>query len=115
MTERASMFLTGPAVVRDVMGEDVDGASLGGPRVHERNGVCHLVATTEADAALLARDLLDHLPQNGSAPPQLCPPVDPPACARDAAVPAEPRQVYDVRDVGRALVDGGRLLEIAPK
>jgi hypothetical protein len=32
--------------------------------VHERNGVCQLVAPTDVDAALLARDLLDYLPQN---------------------------------------------------
>ena len=30
MTERANMFLTGPAVVREVMGEDVDAFELGG-------------------------------------------------------------------------------------
>ena len=38
--------------------------TLGGPKVHERNGVCHFVADDDADAALLARDLLDHLPQH---------------------------------------------------
>ena len=37
------MFLTGPGVVREVMGEDVSAAELGGHEVHERNGVCHLV------------------------------------------------------------------------
>ena len=58
------MFLTGPAVVREVMGEDVSAAELGGYKVHERNGVAHFVAPTDADAALLARDLLDHLPAN---------------------------------------------------
>ena len=31
MTEAATMFLTGPAVVRDVMGEDVDAAAAGRP------------------------------------------------------------------------------------
>src|SRR6202012_2493849 len=56
MTEQASMFLTGPGVVAKVTGEDVDAAALGGHRVHERNGVCHLVAATDVDAALLARD-----------------------------------------------------------
>jgi acetyl-CoA carboxylase carboxyltransferase component len=30
-------------------------------------------------------------------------------------VPQEERKVYDVRDVARAIVDGGRLLEIAPR
>src|ERR687893_3133113 len=70
MTERGNMFLTGPAVVREVMGEDVSAAELGGPKVHDRNGVSHFVAGGDADAALLARDLLDHLPANaGEAPP----------------------------------------------
>ncbi|HLH14012.1 MAG TPA: carboxyl transferase domain-containing protein, partial [Solirubrobacteraceae bacterium] len=57
MTARASTFLTGPAVVAEVTGEQLDIAALGGPRVHERNGVCHFTAPTEVDAALLARDL----------------------------------------------------------
>ena len=64
MTERANMFLTGPAVVREVMGEDVSADELGGYKVHERNGVAHFVAADDADAALLVRDLLDHLPAN---------------------------------------------------
>jgi acetyl-CoA carboxylase carboxyltransferase component len=66
MTEKATMFLTGPQVVRDVMGEDVDAFELGGPKVHERNGVAHFVARSDADAALLVRDLLDHLPASRS-------------------------------------------------
>src|SRR5437763_12559012 len=52
MTEDAAMFLTGPGVVREALGEDVDAVSLGGPRVHERNGVCHLVEADEAAAAV---------------------------------------------------------------
>ena len=47
MTEDAAMFLTGPGVVREALGEEVDAVSLGGPRVHERNGVCHLVGPTK--------------------------------------------------------------------
>ncbi|HEU0315677.1 MAG TPA: acyl-CoA carboxylase subunit beta [Solirubrobacteraceae bacterium] len=115
MTQEASMFLTGPAVVKRVMGEDVDGAALGGPRVHERNGVCHMVAPTEVDAALLARDLLDHLPQSSAEPAMRWPAVAPPSYQPDACVPTDERRVYDMREVARSLVDGGRLLEISPK
>ena len=96
-------------------GEDVDAAALGGHRVHERNGVCHLVAPTDVDAALLARDLLDYLPQNAEERPIRWPTVDPPGYAPDRVVPAEDRKVYDVRDVARALLDGGRMLEISPR
>jgi acetyl-CoA carboxylase carboxyltransferase component len=115
MTKQASMFLTGPGVVREVTGEDVDGTTLGGPRVHERNGVCQIIAEGDLDAAWLVRDLLDYLPQHAGARPQRWPTVDPSGALPDAAVPDEARKVYDVRDVVRSLVDGGRLLELNPR
>src|SRR5947209_16430284 len=52
MTEDAAMFLTGPGVVREALGEKISAVELGGPRVHERNGVCHLVERDELAAAL---------------------------------------------------------------
>jgi acetyl-CoA carboxylase carboxyltransferase component len=113
MTEESSMFLTGPGVVREALGEDVTAAQLGGTKVHERNGVCHFVAPTDSSAAYLARELLGYLPRHrGAAPPVLTarPPLgyDP-----SDPVPADHRRVYDVRDVIRAVVDGGELLEVA--
>jgi len=115
MTGRASMFLTGPGVVAEVTGEDVDMASLGGPRVHERNGVCHFSAPTEVDGALLARDLLDYLPQHAGVAPALWPSVQAPEGACVRAVPSQARKVYDMRGVAAALVDGGRLMEVSPR
>jgi acetyl-CoA carboxylase carboxyltransferase component len=115
MTGRASMFLTGPGVVSEVTGEEVDMASLGGPRVHERNGVCHFTAPTDVDGALMARDLLDYLPQHNGVATQVWPSVDPPGIAPDQAVPAKARKVYDMRDVARAVIDGGRLMEVSPR
>src|SRR6201996_4503714 len=64
MTRGASMFLTGPGVVKEALGEDVSAAELRGPRVHEKNGVCHFVSDTDAEAALLVRDLLGYLPSH---------------------------------------------------
>ena len=115
MTARASMFLTGPAVVSEVTGEVLDMASLGGPRVHERNGVCHFTAPTEVDGALMARDLLDYLPQHAGVAPQMWPTVAPPEGAVDRAVPTQARKVYDMRHVASALVDGGRVMEVSPR
>jgi acetyl-CoA carboxylase carboxyltransferase component len=113
MTEEAAMFLTGPAVVRDALGEDVIASQLGGKRVHERNGVCHFVSPTDLDAAYLARELLGYLPCHRDERPPVA--DSRPAPSRDpgAAVPAEARRVYDVRDVIRALVDDGELLEVS--
>src|SRR3954447_24427708 len=61
MVDGASMFLTGPGVVREAIGEDATAASLGGARVHERNGVCDLVAPSARAAALTARELIGFL------------------------------------------------------
>jgi acetyl-CoA carboxylase carboxyltransferase component len=115
MSARGAMFLTGPAVVSEVTGEQVDSASLGGPRVHERSGVCHFTAPTDVDAALLARDLLDYLPQHAGQAPQMWPAVAAPETPPDSAVPSQARKVYDVRHVASALVDGGRLMEVSPR
>jgi acetyl-CoA carboxylase carboxyltransferase component len=115
MTEGSSMFLTGPGVVREVMGEDVDALELGGPRVHSRNGVCQFVADDDLAAARLARDLLAHFPQRAGEEPPHTMPAAPTGLDPAALVPESPRQVYDVRDVIKAIVDGGALLEVSDR
>jgi acetyl-CoA carboxylase carboxyltransferase component len=112
MTERARMFLTGPRIVQAALGETVSMDDLGGPDVHGRNGVCHLVAGDEEDATRQARRLLALLPGAGDEraprPVGVAPGTDP-----SAPVPAEPRRVYDVREVIAALVDDGDQLELS--
>jgi len=115
MTKQASMFLTGPSVVKEVMGEDVDAATLGGAKIHDRNGVCQLGADSDIEAIWLVRELLGHLPQHATEVQRRLPVVAPAEGPSDRAVPDEKRKVYDVRDVVRTLVDGGRLLEISPR
>jgi acetyl-CoA carboxylase carboxyltransferase component len=115
MTEDAAMFLTGPGVVREALGEEVDAAALGGPRVHDRNGVCHLVVPDETRAAAQVRELLGYLP---SAAGESLPRVavrEPELPDPGAVVPAEPRRAYDVREPLRAIVDEGSLLELCPR
>jgi acetyl-CoA carboxylase carboxyltransferase component len=116
MTEQSSMFLTGPAVVRDALGETVSVSELGGNRVHQRNGVCHFVAPSDVDGAYLARDLLGYLPSHCSlAPPVVAERPAPEGAAGDPGtrVPRDPRRVYDVRGVIRSIVDGGSVLEVS--
>jgi acetyl-CoA carboxylase carboxyltransferase component len=115
MTEQAAMFLTGPGVVRDVMGEDVTAAELGGRKVHERNGVTDLVVPDDAAAAAMGRSLLSYLPQHAGARLPRILATDPAISDPGAAVPLDPRQVYDVRTAISGIVDGDSLLEIAPK
>jgi acetyl-CoA carboxylase carboxyltransferase component len=115
MAPDASMFLTGPGVVREAIGEEVGAEELGGPRVHERNGVSHFTAESDVDSIFLARELLSYLPQNAGELPPAASPADPPQRDPGSFVPADPRSVYDVREVIRALVDGGRLLEVSER
>lgn len=115
MTEDASMFLTGPGIVREALGEEIDAASLGGPRVHERNGVCHLVEHDEAAAAVRVRDLLGYLPSATGDPLPRVQSLAPLLSDPGAAVPVEPRRAYDVREALAGLVDGPSLLELCPR
>jgi acetyl-CoA carboxylase carboxyltransferase component len=115
MTSDAAMFLTGPGVVREALGEDVDAAALGGPRVHERNGVCQLVERDEAAAAARVRTLLGYLPSAAGEPAPLAPAADPLLPDPAAVVPAQARSVYDIRDALAGILDAGSLLELCPR
>jgi acetyl-CoA carboxylase carboxyltransferase component len=115
MTEDAAMFLTGPGVVREALGEETDAASLGGPKVHERNGVCHLVEHDELAAALRVRELLGYLPSSaGETPPRVMA-LEPSLSDPSIAVPTEPRRAYDIRDALAGIVDADSLVELCPK
>jgi len=115
MTEDAAMFLTGPGVVREALGEEIDAAGLGGPRVHDRNGVCHLVERDEVSAAGRVRELLGYLPSAaGDTPPRVAA-LDPLHADPGALVPTVPRRAYDVRHALQAVIDRDSLLELHPR
>ena len=115
MTEDAAMFLTGPGVVREALGEEVSAAALGGPRVHDRNGVCHLVERNETAAAERVRELLSYLPTSAGVAPPRSATIAPAAADPGAFVPREQRRAYDVRDALTAIIDRDSLLELCPR
>ena len=62
--------LTGPGVVKSVLGEDVTPDELGGPGVHSQSGVTDFVVQDEMAALQKVRALLNYLPShNGELPP----------------------------------------------
>ncbi|MBM4243461.1 MAG: acetyl-CoA carboxylase carboxyltransferase subunit [Deltaproteobacteria bacterium] len=69
--------LTGPGVVKSVLGEDVLADDLGGPRVHGRNGVCDVTTADELASLRTAIRLLRYLPDNNSVTAPFAPTSDP--------------------------------------
>lgn len=56
--------LTGPGVVKSVLGEDVSPDDLGGPKVHTASGVSDFTASDEVAALRTAKSVLRYLPSN---------------------------------------------------
>ncbi len=110
------MFVTGPDVVKSVTHEEVSFEDLGGASVHsEKSGVCHIAADSEADTLYLIRKLLGYLPQNNMEDPPFVDGGDNPLRmdeTLDNLIPDEPGKPYDMKDVIRAVVDGGQFFEI---
>ena len=83
-TRQAQMFITGPAVIKAVTGEDVTMEELGGGRTHStKSGNSHYLAADETDAIEYVRQLITYLPQNNLEDP---PVFDEEEAAKDAKV-----------------------------
>ena len=64
-TRDGLMFITGPAVIRQVTGEVVSAEELGGARAQmNKSGVVHFVAENDVEAAQICQRLLSFLPSN---------------------------------------------------
>lgn len=110
------MFLTGPAVVKSVTGEEVSQEDLGGASVHaSKSGVAHFAVDTEEEAIATVKELLGYLPQNNREDVPFKESADPVGRVEDALnsiVPDNPNKAYDMYAVIGAIVDEGRFLEI---
>ena len=71
MTEQnAQMFLTGPSVVKQVMGETITAQDLGGAAVHsQKSGVANFVYADDKQCLDGVRKLLEYLPQSNKEKP----------------------------------------------
>jgi acetyl-CoA carboxylase carboxyltransferase component len=69
MIQPAGTFfgLTGPGVIKSVLGEDVTPDDLGGPKVHGASGVVDLTVPDEVGALRTAERLLSYLPSSNKA------------------------------------------------
>jgi len=69
--------LTGPGVIKSVLGEDVTPDELGGPNVHSQTGVTDYVVEDEVQAIRKVRRLLRFLPSNNETMAPFQPTSDP--------------------------------------
>lgn len=110
----SQLFAAGPAVAAAI-GDTLDREELGGSDVHTRNGVVDDEVASEAEAFAAVRRFLSYLPSSVDrlAARAVC---DDRADRREEAllsiVPREAKQVYSMRRILDAVVDGGSLLEM---
>ena len=109
------MFLTGPKVVKTVVGEDVTQEQLGGASVHaSKSGVTHFAVDTEEEAINITRQLISYIPQNNmeDTPIAACSdPIDRLEDSLNEIIPDNPNKAYDMYEVINAVVDNGEFLE----
>ena len=109
------MFLTGPKVVKTVVGEDVTQEQLGGASVHaSKSGVTHFAVDTEEEAINITRQLISYIPQNNmeDTPVVACSdPIDRLEDSLNDIIPDNPNKAYDMYEVIHAVVDNGEFLE----
>ena len=124
MVDKTSkMFITGPAVIKTVTGEEVTQEELGGAETHmTMSGTSHYTASDDADALDFVRDLLSYLPSNNRAEtPRLQTPIMEGSIqdnlteddlALDTIIPDSTNSPYDMKEVISSVVDDGEFLEI---
>ncbi|NLS79719.1 MAG: acyl-CoA carboxylase subunit beta [Chloroflexi bacterium] len=114
--DSSHMFITGPDVIRAVTHEDVTFEELGGAMAHSTtSGVAHFAADNEAQALETVRKLLGYLPANNLEDPPYIASKDNPGRLEDklnTILPSDTSQPYDVKNVIKAIVDDGAMLEV---
>ncbi len=110
----SKMFITGPEVIKTVLGEEISMEDLGGARVHsEVTGNAHFFALSEEECFDQIKKLVTFIPWNNSQKARMFEPAEPkPEYNINKIVPEDPTLPYDVKDVIRAVVDNSDFFEI---
>ena len=112
--ESSQMYITGPAVVKSVTGEEISSKDLGGAQVHsEVSGVAHFVYDDDLSCLNGVRRLIGYLPQNNDdySMEVTGEPVDDSSVLADI-VPSDSRAPYNVKDVINSIVDRNSFMEV---
>lgn len=116
--------LTGPGVVKSVLGEDITPEELGGPKVHGNSGVADLTVADETSALRAAVRLLSYIPDNNGVMAPFQPTSDPlerktweinTLLKKAFNSPTGFNTPFDVSIVIQQIVDHGDYFELQPK
>ena len=115
--DTSHMFVTGPEIVKTVMGESTSFDELGGATTHAfKSGVAHFTRSDEIEALELVRDLLTYLPSNNIEDPPAIEATDDKARVSlklNSIIPDDPKEAYDMYDIIKEIVDHREFLEIS--
>lgn len=113
----SKMFITGPEVIKTVLGEEIEMEALGGAKVHsETTGNAHFYALSEQECFKQIKELLAFIPWSNDEKAKSYPTKKPKRGYKiDEIVPHDPSKPYDVRDVIKAIVDESYFFEVMEK
>lgn len=119
MVDKTSqMFITGPAVIKTVTGEDVTAEDLGGARTNNaKSGNAHLMAKDDEEALQMVRELLSYLPSNNM---ELVPEVPTDDDFNriipefETIIPDNPNRAYDMYKIIEGIADDGKYFDVMP-
>ncbi len=110
------MFITGPDVIKAVLGEEITFEDLGGAVAHNtKSGVAHFACEDDSHTIERIKLLLSYLPSNNMEEPPRIDTGDSPLRtdpALDSLIPDKPMESYDMADVIHSIVDNGDFYEV---
>lgn len=111
----SKMFITGPEVIKSVLGEEISQEDLGGAKVHSHiTGNAHFYAESEMECFEQIKTLFSFIPWNNTKRAERFSPKTPKVKSYNITkiFPEDPREPYDVRNIIRSVVDDSDFFEI---
>lgn len=111
----SKMFITGPEVIKTVLGEEIQMEDLGGAKVHaETTGNAHFFAESEVECFAQIKKLLSFIPWHNEKVAEAFPVKAPKTRTYkiDDIFPTDARKPYDIRDIIRGIVDASEFFEV---
>jgi len=110
------MYITGPEVIKAVIGEDVSQEDLGGAVAHaSKSGVCHVVTENDAECLDKIRLLLSYLPDSCHSPlprRDTADTADRDCPELDKIIPDRAARAYNMKNIIKAVADNNDMFEL---